>query len=49
MLYTALNKLGDKGGIDTNMIRRLSTEGLLSLVPEEQLMKVTDPNAAKQL
>jgi len=49
MLYTALNKLGDKGGIDSSMIRRLSTDGLLGLVPEEQLMKVTDPTAAKQL
>lgn len=31
------------------MIRRLTNDGLLSLVPEEQLMRVTDSNAAKQL
>lgn len=48
-MYTALNQVGDKGGLNTAMIRRLATDGLLNLVPEEQLMRVTDPNAAKQL
>jgi len=49
LLYTALSKVGQKGGIDSQMIRRLAGEGLLKLVPEEQLMRVKDSSAAKQL
>lgn len=49
LLYTALNQVGEKGGLSTSMIRRLANDGLLSLVPEEQLMRVVDANAAKQL
>lgn len=49
MLYTALNKVGDKGGLDVPTINRLGRDRLLDLVPEEQLMKVKSPEAARTL
>ncbi|XP_021962937.1 uncharacterized protein LOC110858458 [Folsomia candida] len=50
LLHTALNKISDgKRGLDVMMINRLGRERLLDLVPEEQLMKVRDSDAAKIL
>jgi len=49
LLYSAMSRLGETGGITEKRLNQLKRYDLLKYVPEEQLMKINDSNAARLL